>query len=227
MEGAEDLDALVRRVDPDRWLASRFIADRAKRADVIAIYAYDHELSRAEKVASNTLIAEIRLTWWREVLDEIFALGISRAHPVAKALARAVRRHDLPREPLEAMIDARIEALGGVPADVDAAIAWSDAVGGSATMLASRVLDPASAPDAARLGGRAWGLLMLRRSGAVFDAALGEAITLAKAEARNVSPAAFPSIAAASLASGELERGRQGGLETRLRLLWSVASGRL
>ncbi|MFN9711725.1 MAG: hypothetical protein ACK547_01920 [Alphaproteobacteria bacterium] len=60
---AEDLDDLIRRVDPERWLSSRFIADEAARADVIALYAYDHELARAPRVASNPLLGEIRLTW--------------------------------------------------------------------------------------------------------------------------------------------------------------------
>ena len=50
---ADDLDGLVRRVDPDRWLATRFIADEAKRADVIALYAFDYELARARQVTSN------------------------------------------------------------------------------------------------------------------------------------------------------------------------------
>jgi fused signal recognition particle receptor len=36
---ATDLDALVRRVDPDRWLSSRFVADAALRADLIALLA--------------------------------------------------------------------------------------------------------------------------------------------------------------------------------------------
>jgi len=38
----DDIDALVRRVDPDRWLASRFIADAQARADVIALYAFNY-----------------------------------------------------------------------------------------------------------------------------------------------------------------------------------------
>nr|QQZ51740.1 squalene/phytoene synthase family protein [Phenylobacterium glaciei] len=67
-----DLDALVGRVDPDRWLSSRFISDAQARADVIALYAFDHELARAPRVASNPLMGEIRLTWWNEVLDEVF-----------------------------------------------------------------------------------------------------------------------------------------------------------
>ena len=56
----EDLDALVRRVDPDRWLSSRFVGDPARRADGIAAYAYDHELARAPRVASNPLLGANR-----------------------------------------------------------------------------------------------------------------------------------------------------------------------
>src|SRR6516165_2591981 len=111
----EDLDALVRRVDPDRWLSSRFVADADRRADVIAVYAYDHELARAPRVASNPLLGEIRLTWWREVLDEIFEGRPVRRHPTAQALAGAVRRRGLQREPLEAMVEARYRELDAAP----------------------------------------------------------------------------------------------------------------
>ena len=44
---------------------------------VVAIYAFDHELARAPKVASNALLGEIRLTWWREVLDEASAVPLT------------------------------------------------------------------------------------------------------------------------------------------------------
>jgi phytoene synthase len=46
MADTETLDDLVRRVDPDRWLASRFIADLKARADVIALFAFNYELAR-------------------------------------------------------------------------------------------------------------------------------------------------------------------------------------
>ena len=82
---------MVRRADPDRWLSSRFIADPAARRDVVAIYAFDHELQRAVSVASTPLIAEIRLAWWRETLDEAFAGAVVRRHPVAEALTHAIR----------------------------------------------------------------------------------------------------------------------------------------
>src|SRR4051812_38053342 len=90
-----DLDAQMRRVDPDRWLSSRFIGAAEARADVIAIYAFDHELARAPRVASNPLLGEMRLTWWREALEEIFEDRPVRQHPAAQALAGAVARHRL------------------------------------------------------------------------------------------------------------------------------------
>jgi len=122
---SDDLDDLIRRVDPDRWLSSRFIGDPAKRADVIAVYAYDHELARAPKVASNPLLGEIRLTWWREALDEIYEGRHVRRHPTAQALAEAVKRHGLPRAPLEAMIDARYRELDATPFKPKEALAWA------------------------------------------------------------------------------------------------------
>src|ERR1700761_5099788 len=91
----EDLEDTVRRADQDRWLASRFIADPAARADVIALYAFDHVLARVPFQVSDPLMGEIRLTWWSEALDEIYGPGPVRAHPVALGLADAVRNRGL------------------------------------------------------------------------------------------------------------------------------------
>jgi len=211
-----DLDTSVRRVDPDRWLASRFIADPAARSDVIALLAYDHELARADVVASNSLVAEIRLTWWREALDEVFDGGKVRRHPVAQALAGVVARHGLDRAPLEAMIDARIDILDRPSLDFDAALRWADAAPGSAAALTARILDPAATAEAAVPSGRAWGL---RALGHPFGEALGEASRAARA----LSPAAFPAVAHAAL----LRARSPSPLEARLRLIWAVARGRI
>ena len=124
-EDGDDLDDLIRRVDPDRWLSSRFIADPAARADVIALYAYDHELARAPKVASNPLLGEIRLTWWREVLDEAFEGRPVRHHPTAQAIAGVIARRGLARGPLEAMIDARYRELDATPMTEIEALDWA------------------------------------------------------------------------------------------------------
>src|SRR5579875_635817 len=110
-----DLDALVRRVDPDRWLASRFVSDAEARADLVALYALNYELSRAAEVASQPLIGEMRLAWWREALEEAFEGRPVRRHPVALALADAIRRRGLPRADLEALVDGRLRELDPWP----------------------------------------------------------------------------------------------------------------
>ncbi|WP_374470148.1 squalene/phytoene synthase family protein [Phenylobacterium sp.] len=217
-----DLDDLVRRVDPDRWLSSRFIADAEARADVIALYAYDHELARAPRVASNSLLGEIRLAWWREVLDEVFEGRAVRRHPTAQAVARAVTRHGLSRAPLEAMIDARYRELDPTPLSVAESLEWARDTAGLAAELAARILDPTADVARARGAGSAWALARRAREAPVFAPTAAEALRGAREGVRGLSPAAFPAVAHAALA------GRGGSeLSRRLRLIWAVALGRI
>ena len=214
---SDDLDDLIRRVDPDRWLSSRFIGEQALRADVIAIYAYDQELARAPMVASNALLGEIRLTWWREVLDEAYAGRPVRAHPTAQAVAAVIARHNLPREPLETMIDARYRELDTAPMGDAEALDWARGTAGQAAEVAARILHPAVQGGRALAAGAVWALA---RRGLATDAGETE---LAKADARLLSAAAFPAVAHATLAL----RPATSELRKRLRVTWSVARGRL
>ncbi|HLZ83811.1 MAG TPA: squalene/phytoene synthase family protein [Caulobacteraceae bacterium] len=227
----EDLDAVVRRGDPDRWLATRFIADRQARADVTALYAFDHELTRARRVASNALVAEMRLTWWREAVDEVWSGGRVRAHPVAQALAAMRARHDLPRGPLEAMIDARIDALERASLDLGQALAWADAAQGSAALLATMILDAKAPSEAAVAAGRVWGVVLLVRQGLVARPAamgwIGGGLTEARRDARRLGVEAFPAVAHATLARALNGAGGDSPLSKRLRMLWAVSTGRL
>jgi phytoene synthase len=215
-----DLDSQVRRLDPDRWLASRFVGDPAARADLIALYAFDHELARAPRVASNPLVAEIRLSWWREVLDEAYQGRPVRKHPTALALADAIRRRVLPREPLEAMIDARLIEVDGGPSDLSQALTWAVGVGGGAMRAAALILDPAAPAEATAAAGRAWGLArhpQIEGIAAARDAALAEA----RRKVRGLSVAAFPAVLplVAQCPGGDLAK--------RLRLTWAAATGRV
>ncbi len=210
-----DLDDTVRRVDPERWLASRFIGDATARADVVVLYAYDHELDRAGRVTSNALLAEIRLTWWREVLDEIFSRGKVRRHPVAHALSETVFRRSLGREPLEAMINSQIDGT-------EDAERWAMGTAGSLALLAARTLDREADTGAVVAAGRAWGLHLLRQRGRA-DIDLTGPMNEAARLARRVSPAAFPAIANVTLARATTPS----ALETRARLVWSILRGRI
>jgi len=224
---SEDLDALVRRVDPDRWLSSRFIADPDRRADVVALYAYDHELARAPRVASNSLLGEIRLTWWREALDEIFEDRPVRHHPAAQALAAAVRRWDLRRAPLEAMIDARYRELAPEPMDAPEARAWACDTAGRAAELAVAILDPQAEPQAAAAAAAAWMLARRVAERPELKPAFDELLAVGRRRARRLSAAAFPAAAHAVFAAPRAAGGSSEGLGGRLRITLAVARGRI
>ena len=220
---AQDLDELIRRVDPDRWMSSRFVADPVARADVVALYAFDHELARAPKVASNPLIGEMRLVWWREVLDEIFEGRPVRRHPTAEALAAAVRRRGLARGPLETLVEARYRELGAGPMDEKDALAWARDTGGLAAELVAQVIAPDAEAGPARAAGAAWALGRRAAEAPALRPVFERARTAARTAVRKLAPQAFPAVAHAALA------GRTGGsgLARRLIVTLAVARGRI
>jgi phytoene synthase len=220
---AENLEDMIRRVDPDRWLSSRFIGDAATRADVIAIYAFDHELARAPKVASNALLGEIRLTWWREALEEIYENRPVRAHPGVQALARAVEHHGLPRDVLETMIDARYRELDATPMSEAELLDWARDTGGLSAQLAAQVLDPATEARMALAGGSAWALGKRLPESPNLRPTFLKVIHAARSASRALSVAAFPAIAHAALAG----RPSKSDFARRLRLTLAVARGKI
>jgi phytoene synthase len=227
IEPAADLDDQARRLDPERWLSSRFIGDPAARADAIAIYAFDYELARAPKVASNALMGEIRLTWWREVLDEVFEGRPVRQHPTAQALAAAIGRHSLPREPLESMIDARYRELDPAPMNLADALEWARGSAGGAARAVALILDPTADLARAERAGEAWAIGMLMGTAGMEGRAAQAALTEALAAGQGMSVAAFPAVAHATLARVRAQGRRASDLEARLRLFWASARGRL
>ena len=231
-----DLDALVRRVDPDRWLASRFIVDPKARTDVIALYAFNYELARVAGGVSTALMGEIRLTWWREAMEEIAAGQPPRRHPTVEALAAA----GYPFGALAEMAQARMADLEAAPFETEAEVlAYVDATAGAVTMLAAWRLDPKADPHAVKSAARAYGLVglwRLKRAGADRLPAdwtqadvrrrVRAALAAARDELRALPVAAFPAAALAALALAQTAR-ELGELETRARLTWAVATGRV
>lgn len=226
-DAPSDLDALVKRVDPDRWLSSRLIADAGMRADVIALYAFDYELARAPKVASNPLMGEIRLTWWREVLDEAFENRHVRHHPTAEALAAAIRGRSLPRAPLEAMIDARYRELDAEPMNLADALEWARGTGGAAAEVAALILDPKADLAKARAGGEAWAIGRLMGTAGMTGEGAQGALSTTLAAARGLSVAAFPAIAHATLARDRAKGRKASEFAARAKLLVASLTGRV
>ncbi|MGZ3314076.1 MAG: squalene/phytoene synthase family protein [Caulobacteraceae bacterium] len=235
----EDLEDAVRRSDPDRWLASRFIADAARRADVMALYAFDHVLARVPHQVSEPLMGEIRLTWWSEALDEIYGSGPVRAHPAALALADAVRHRGLARAPLDALVEARFGDLQAEPfVNAEAALIYADQTAGALMQAAAQALGGPANAQAVKLAGRAYGLAALAHRRAIGGRTrlpdgldvrplVGEALRQARPGLKTLPIEAFPAIAYATLARRYASGATPPALEKQLRLVWAVARGGL
>jgi len=150
--------ALVRRHDPDRFLTALF-APADKRETLLTLYAFNHELARAREVASEPMLALMRLQWWREVVE-----GAHRPHEVASPLGQALDRGELERNDLLGVIEAReIEAEPSIATLED----WRTYLLGSAgglAVVAGRLL-AAPEPEALRPLGAAYGAAGVLRSG--------------------------------------------------------------
>ena len=63
--------ALVRRGDPDRFRAAMTAAPD-QRGRLMVLYAFNLEVARAPWVASEPMLAEMRLQWWADAIAEIY-----------------------------------------------------------------------------------------------------------------------------------------------------------
>lgn len=102
---AAHCEALVRAQDPDRYWAGLF-APPDKRPFLYGLYAFNLEIARVRESVSAPLPGEIRLQWWRDVLDAID--GGAHGDPVSEALAAAIARFSLPVQAFHDLIDARV-----------------------------------------------------------------------------------------------------------------------
>lgn len=101
---APEITALARAHEPDRALAA-LAAPAGARDDLLALAAFAAEVKRIPRLVHDPLVGEIRLTWWREAIEAL-ASGTPAGHPVADALAPAIRAGTYPVVRLSAFIDA-------------------------------------------------------------------------------------------------------------------------
>jgi phytoene synthase len=154
------LGELVRRHDPDRFLTVLF-APPERRETLITLYAFNHELARARDVASQALLALIRLQWWREVVE-----GEAKPHEVGTPLLTMIRDGRLDRAALLALIEARETEVDGDLPTLEAWRAWLLAGAGGLAVAAAQALgvtEPAML-EGVRLRGAAYGVGGLLRS---------------------------------------------------------------
>ncbi|QJE72723.1 squalene/phytoene synthase family protein [Aerophototrophica crusticola] len=155
----------VRRFDNDRFLTALF-APANRREDLFALYAFNLEVAKTREVVTEPMLGQIRLQWWRDTIDQIYA-GQERRHEVVQPLGAAVRRHGLERALFDRLVDAREADLDdSAPASLDCLVNYANSTAAPLVQLASQVLGVNDAPamQAARHVGIAWALTGILRS---------------------------------------------------------------
>ena len=205
-----DLDGRVQKADIDRWLASRLVVDPEVRAQLIALYAFEAELSAIPTRVSQPLLAEMRFTWWRDQLVDLFAGRPRKGHPVLEALAPVIARAELRKDAFDDLIEAHIGRVRREPHDLDALFVGP-------MQAAVRILAGSGHDDAVVDAARVRGLVVTGRR--------DEATALRPAAnrgLRTLPTAAFPAVAVASLRDPDAPEALK-----RLRLIAASVRGRI
>jgi NADH dehydrogenase [ubiquinone] 1 alpha subcomplex assembly factor 6 len=154
----------VRLYDHDRFMTAIF-APAAAREHLFALYAFNIELAKVREIVSEPLIGQMRLQWWRDTLDRLYA-GQTIQHEVARPLGTAIAAGGIARTTFDTLIDAREFDLDMTPpADLMALLNYAE--GTAAPVLGIALQIVGGGPDAAevaRLAGTAWALTGLLRA---------------------------------------------------------------
>jgi phytoene synthase len=94
---------LVRRHDFARYAATLFISADQRRA-LLALYAFNAEITRVRDLVTQPLTGEIRLQWWSDMLAGQAHGGIE-GNPVAAELLSVIESFNLPIEKLSRLIE--------------------------------------------------------------------------------------------------------------------------
>ncbi len=131
MEFDDDLTACAAIVEKGDTARFRTVmaAPVPARAKLFPLYAFNVEVSRAPWLTKEPMIAEMRLQWWRDALEEIKAGDVVRRHEVVTPLSTllqadtvdlldqlvAERRWDCYKDPFEdaAHLDRYLMATSG------------------------------------------------------------------------------------------------------------------
>ena len=102
-DSADFCAQLVRTHDFSRYASTLFVPAGERRA-LLAIYAFNVEISRVREQVSQPLPGEMRLQWWSDMLAGEGHGGIE-GNPVAAELQLAIQNWHLPVERLSRLID--------------------------------------------------------------------------------------------------------------------------
>lgn len=97
---------LVKDADEDRFL-SAMTAKPEMRAVLFPLYAFNVEIFRAAWASDEPMMCQMRLQYWRDLVETIYAGAALPNIPLAKPLADVVRQGGVVQQDLQELIEAR------------------------------------------------------------------------------------------------------------------------
>ena len=244
--------ALVERGDPDRFRVA-MAAPPAAREVLFPLYAFNLEVARAPWVTREPMLAEMRLQWWRDVVENAAAGQTPPAHEVAGPLGALLRDGRLDPAPLDALVEARRRDIEAEPFTAPDLRAYLEGTAGNLLWAGAEALgEPETSRAAVMQAGFATGLaawlqalpdLTERGRGlteptpATIQAIAQDGLSALREARRTRFRSGIPALRAASLAGPVLQAAQRdpeaalrGGLampegRKRLRLLWVTLRG--
>ena len=183
------LEEQVKRHDTDRYLCTLLFPDEQRKI-LMPLLAFNQEIASIAGVVSEPMIGLIRLTWWKESLDEIYAGKSPRNHPVLLALAEIIKQNKLENGWYQGLIAAREKDIYKTSFEtLEDLYAYCDETSCVLLGVAAKLLgvDGHEYHDAISIIGRAWAIAGLMR-----------AIPYFAKEGRNILPLDMLSAAGAS-----------------------------
>lgn len=146
--------AQLRVADIDRYLALLLMPE-AVQGDLAVLYLFNAEIAAIRDKIRDPLPGEIRLRWWRDVLDGE-RRSEAAAHPLASALLGLVERRRMPVAPLIAMCEARVFDLYDDPMpDRTSYEGYAGETAAALLQMSAFLLDPAVSATSSTASGHA------------------------------------------------------------------------
>lgn len=135
------------KTDPQRFFLT-LLAPSGAQDPLWALLAFNQEIAKTREVVTTTTIGLIRLQWWRDAIEKIYA-GEVADHEVIRGLAQAIRSYELPQDLFDALLYAReFDLEDRLPGDMNGLVNYADFTGTPLLKLCLLVLGGSEDPRA-------------------------------------------------------------------------------
>ena len=138
------------------------------RPDVMTLLAFNVEIARIRETVSEPLIGQMRLQWWRDVIEKLAdGQGPPLGHPVAECVAALIQARTLDTRAFSGLVDAREADMSDDPCQtLDELIMYCSGTSGDLHRLMVSLVEDCREADthAAHAVGVAWALIGILRA---------------------------------------------------------------